>query len=65
MHAPAVPLATIACTLLITASAYVLWVEHTGANDMARKLCFYSPAMLLPWIPALCVLIFVAWSPRA
>lgn len=50
----------LALVSLFAYAIYANWAEYHETN----RLCFYSPVMLFPWVPALCVLIFLAWKSR-
>ncbi len=58
----AVLLLALVIVSLIAFSVYAHWLEYSRPE--ATRLCFYTPIMLLPWIPGLCVLIVLAWNAR-
>lgn len=47
---------------LFAFSVYMHWLEHSRPE--ATRLCLFTPVMLFPWIPGLCVLILLAWNAR-
>lgn len=55
----------LACVSLLAWGVHAHWTaEQASAEEEEARLCFYSPVMLFPWIPALCVLLFLAWKSR-
>ena len=55
----------LALASLFAWAVYAHWAEPEPAPEMrGARLCFYSPVMLFPWVPGLCVLVFLAWKAR-
>jgi hypothetical protein len=61
---PALLFLALACVSLFAWAVYAHWAEHAHSTPETARLCFFSPAMLFPWVPALCVLVFLWWKGR-
>jgi hypothetical protein len=53
----------LALASLFAWAVYAHWAEPE-TEPVRGRLCFYSPVMIFPWVPGLCVLVFLAWKAR-